>query len=557
MIKLLIESLQTQGLNVIETEDRIQIATIASLQKKALLIDPDQKLPDKGVVSRIIQIHYLTAKSLKKDLEHMVSDGAGVGLKAFEESNNLLITDDVDNIRRVEELITYLDQPGADRNVKVVALKHAEAESLAQQLNALFKLDLTPEERIRRAVALKGRGIKDDLVQARIISSIRTNSLLILGTQQEIESVSKAIAQLDVETPIGKNRIQRIPLLYRDAESTATVLNNLLAKKLGKDAISSVAIEPDKITNSLVIDAPASETSVIEEAVKQSDIPRPQVLIRALIVEISTDNNQDIGFEFAAVDEPKAGRTLVVGRTKFDSPNDSLVDLAINQVFPKGLTIGVAKGTITDSEGNLIPNFGILAKALIENSTVNILAAPEVMAEDNRETEFNIVENIPVLQSTIQAGSGSARDVIQNIERVDVGIKLKLTPHINPNGLVRLELNPSIEAIISSTDGTENLTPTIAKREVKTAVTVKNKETFVLSGLIRENNIKLVRKIPLISDLPLLGHLFQRNIVQKQKTNLYIFICPEIIEDYSNANIKSPMDPTDYATSEPEKESAD
>jgi general secretion pathway protein D len=143
----------------------------------------------------------------------------------------------------------------------------------------------------------------------------------------------------------------------------------------------------------------------------------------------------------------------------------------------------------------------------------------------------SVVENIPILKSSVE-GSGSGRDYIQNIDRVDVGIKLKVTPHVNPQREIQLDLNPSIESIVeNATTGALSYTPTIAKRETKTTVTVPDRATVIISGLIREDSYKLAKKIPLLGDIPFLGALFRSTSDATKRTNLLIFVTPHIVTD--------------------------
>ena len=124
------------------------------------------------------------------------------------------------------------------------------------------------------------------------------------------------------------------------------------------------------------------------------------------------------------------------------------MDLVTKGVFPQGLSIGMARGAYTDTEGRLQPSIPLLVTALAQNRGVKILSSVPLWAQNNTEASVSVVDNIPILKSTIEGGAGTARDVIQNIDRMDVGIKLKLTPHVNPDGQVTMQLNPSIEAII-------------------------------------------------------------------------------------------------------------
>ena len=145
-----------------------------------------------------------------------------------------------------------------------------------------------------------------------------------------------------------------------------------------------------------------------------------------------------------------------------------------------------------------------------------------------------MVDNIPVLTSAVE-GSGSDRDYIQNIERLDVGIKLTLTPHVNPDREIQLDLNPSIESVVEQSGDALEYTPTISKREVKTTVTIPDQSTVILSGMIREDTTKITTKIPLLGDIPLLGALFRSTSDSKKRTNLLIFVTPRIVTDMNMA----------------------
>jgi type II secretory pathway component GspD/PulD (secretin) len=150
--------------------------------------------------------------------------------------------------------------------------------------------------------------------------------------------------------------------------------------------------------------------------------------------------------QLAATDQPKDGSTTVVGRSR-PGQTDMLMDAVEKGIFPQGIAIGVARGTYTDAGGNVLPNVPLVVQALAATATPRSSPMP-LWAQNNSEATVSVVENVPILRSTIEGGSGTSRDVIQNIDRIDVGIKLKVTPHVNPDGDVTLQLNPSIEAII-------------------------------------------------------------------------------------------------------------
>ena len=211
------------------------------------------------------------------------------------------------------------------------------------------------------------------------------------------------------------------------------------------------------------------------------------------------------------------------------------MSLVTDGMFAQGLSLGVARGMIKLSDDSEIPAIPFLLTALAQEREIKIISNPSLLAEDNQEATVMVVDDIPLLKSEISAGAGTARDIIQEIERRDVGLKLTLTPHINDDNEIQLELNPIIEAIVDEGDPDTPFTPTIARREVNTTVTLENEQTVVISGLIREDRIKQVSKVPFLGDIPLLGHLFKKTQDRKQRTNLLIFVTPHLVSDSEDA----------------------
>ncbi|MBT7068115.1 MAG: type II and III secretion system protein, partial [Verrucomicrobia bacterium] len=192
----------------------------------------------------------------------------------------------------------------------------------------------------------------------------------------------------------------------------------------------------------------------------------------------------------------------------------------------------LAYGNRIDDAGNVSLSYpGLInVNAIKRDSRFKVLSETSLEVLDNREAFVNIVNEIPILKSTIEGGSGSSRDVIQNIERIEAGIKLKLTPHVIDGYKVRMELNPSIEVIQDTGDTGGSLTPTIARREVSTTVTVPSGRTIVIAGLTRQDQIDVQRKVPILGSIPLIGMLFRSRDQADQRTNLLIFVTPILVD---------------------------
>jgi len=207
-----------------------------------------------------------------------------------------------------------------------------------------------------------------------------------------------------------------------------------------------------------------------------------------------------------------------------------MMGLLTEGTFPQGLALGVISGVFTGPDGKEYNQIPFYLKAIADNRNIKILSNIPLWAQNNLEASVSVVDNIPVLTSAVE-GSGADRDFIQNIERLDVGIKLILTPHVNPDREIRLDLNPSIEAVVEQSGSTLEFTPTIAKREVKTTVTIPDRSTVIISGLIREDTAKITSKVPFLGDIPFLGALFRSTKDTKKRTNLLIFVTPRIVTD--------------------------
>jgi general secretion pathway protein D len=310
----------------------------------------------------------------------------------------------------------------------------------------------------------------------------------------------------------------------------AKVLTSLLEKSVAEGTKSEISIEADSGSNALLVIAPAHEFKWLKELVEKIDKAPQQVMVEVLIIEVNEGKRLDMGVEWSAVDSAAEGRTTVMGRARM-AETDILQNAIQKGIYPQGLAVGIATGLATDGTP-LIP---FLLHALGTDSDIKILSKVPIWAQDNKEASVSVVENIPILTSTIEGGAGTSRDVIQNIDRMDVGIKLELTPHVNPNKEITLKLHPSIEAIINEGPADKPFTPTIAKREVSTTVTVPDGNTIIISGLVREDKIKTIRKIPLLGDIPILGALFRYKSENARRTNLLIFVTPHLVTDMQNA----------------------
>lgn len=547
---LFMSILESAGCSVVEEGG---ISRIVVLQARATplgsVVGEGKTVPPSGIVTRIIRLKNASATELKKALEAQIGGGKQGAIAALEETNHLIITDTAENIRKVEKIIEEIDQPGTARVTEVVALQFASAQALADQLNAAVA------EGVSRGEAMKNRlpqvpGSPDAMKRTvGVVAAPHSNGLILIGSTSQIEELKKLISKMDVDTPSGRGRLNAIFLKYTQAEDAAKSINALLSrqpssKTAGVPSVSApapvsrdIGIEAMSANNALLVDAMPGDYEVVKKLVEQLDLAPQQVHISVIIAERTSEEGLDFGVQFAAVDMPsKAGENGAIGGLSLENRTDSILDKVQKGIIPRGLSVGIANSARVDASGKVtanIPGF-INIDALKKDGKIIIKASPSLVAQNNMEAFVSIVDQIPVKKSVISGGSGTARDVIQNIDRVDVGIKLKLTPHVIPGGVIRMVLNPSIEAVIDPGPAGE-YTPTIARREVSTTVTVPDGKVIVIAGLTREDKTLIKKRIPILGAIPLIGLLFGSTSESTKLTDMYIFVTPRIVTDIATA----------------------
>jgi general secretion pathway protein D len=309
-----------------------------------------------------------------------------------------------------------------------------------------------------------------------------------------------------------------------------------------------IKITHDKATNSLVIVSTTRDFSSLRQVIDKLDIPRRQVFVEAIIMEVSLEKMLTLGVATNGGTAFKTGdeNSIAFGATTFSGLSTILID----PTSLMGLAVGLRGPEISEAEGILgtgisIPAFGVLLNALQTNNDVNILSTPHILATDNEEASITVGGNVPIQQgfggwgsllgsqgtgtsaTSALGGLTSALGPMVSVGRQNVGLTLKIKPHINESDQIRFE----IEIEISEVAGETSLGPNISQRMAKTVSVVKDQQTVVLGGLITDNQTETIDKVPVLGDIPVLGYLFKKKKTRKTKRNLLIFMTPYIIRD--------------------------
>ncbi|MDP6524730.1 MAG: type II secretion system secretin GspD [Kiritimatiellia bacterium] len=540
---LFVSILESSGCSVAENAGIYRVVKLPERKGiSAPVVGAEEDVPSEGVFTKIIHLEHVSAADVSQAIEAKISGGGAGSVGAIEETNHLIVTDTASSIRRIEEIVAQIDRPGLARITEVVPLQFVAATELSDQLNiAMAQSESRGEQLRRRLPSTSGTRVSSSRV-ATVVPSPHSNQLILVGSTTQIEEMKRLIKMMDVEAPPGRGRLNAIFLKYLSAEEAAENLTALFAQTAGAEDGGpkkvSIAIQASPANNALLVDSSTGDFEIVQRLIEKLDQIPQQVHISVQIAELTISDDFTFGAEMAGLAAAgEVGETVVVGGSLLNNDADNLMSRIQSGIFPNGITFGVGEGASLDDEGNISMGFpGVInIEAIREDGRLEIVSETSLEAQDNREASVNIVNEIPILTSTVEDGSGTAKDVIQNIERVEVGIKLKLTPHIVPEGHVQMDLNPSIEAVIDEGSSSVEFTPTIARRVVSTTVTVPDGKTIVIAGLTREDQKTIERRVPILGSIPILGWLFRSTVDDNEKTNLLILVTPQIVSDMSVA----------------------
>jgi general secretion pathway protein D len=526
--------LEVEGYTTVPAGKAIKIIPSREAKEKGIeAIAPGRAfLGEDRIITRIIHLKFIDGQSLLSVIKPLVSKESS--LVSYPYTNDIILTDVASNIKKILTIIQELDVEGFQEEISVVSLEYADAKTLAAELKSIFeeKTRAPAAPAARRPRTRPGAAPAAGKRTIRIIPDDRTNSIVLVATVDDTIDMKKVIGDLDIPAPKGKGKINVYYLRNADAEEIAKVLTEIASKaqptkepKRRVEFAGEVIITPDKSTNSLVITASPQDYEVLRGVIEQLDIRRLQVFVEGLIMDVDMEKARELGVEWQLtdVDFDESFRDATMkgfGGTSFGDINQART----NPFDLTGLILGAADGTITFG-GDTFLNIAAMVRALQTDSDFNILATPHLLTMDNQEAELIVAQNVPFKVRTTATESGFP---VEEIERKDVGLTLRVTPQISEGNFVRLEIYQEVSNVAEKQiEGATDLVTN--KRSTKTTVVVQDHQSVVLSGLIRDEIEDSIQKVPFLGDVPLMGNLFKATKHTGRKNNLLILLTPHII----------------------------
>ncbi len=503
--------LQMHGFAAIEAEGVVKIVPANIASQSGVPVGDGA---GRGMVVQVFRANNVSAPELAQLLRPLV--GKDAVINAEPSSNMLLVADAGENVEQVRQLVQRLDRAGGS-GIELVRLKHANAAEVLTSLTTLY-----PNQGATGTTGGAGTALP-----LALSADERSNAILMSGDPSKRNQVRQLIRQMDVPLS-GEGNTQVIYLQYVDAKEVAPILKSIAQSVLSdqkEEKTTSFSIESSDSANALVINAPPGLLGTLQDVARKLDVRRSQVLVEALIVEVSSDIADDLGVSWITTDISDLG-----GSGGFGGVN-TLGNLSL-------------LNTTVDSGGNIIgvqPGKGITfgyyesgdiraaIRALSANTRANILSTPTVVAIDNEPASLLVGQNVPFITGSATSAASGVENPFQTIERKDIGITLEVTPRINRGDSITLEIKQTVENIAPSVANASDLITN--KREIITKALIKDDNVLVLGGLISEDQSEAQEKVPILGDLPLIGRLFSSTSKNRTKRNLMVFIHPVILRD--------------------------
>lgn len=469
-----------------------------------------------GVATRVFNVRNAASEQMLGILKPLIDPRVGV-ITPYPAANLLVVTDWRSNLERIDSLLRQLDQV-SDEPLQVMPLQHASATDTAPLLTRLLAREQGGDS-------------------TQVVADPRSNALLVRGSTDRVRALLK---QLDRPSDNQhSSNTQVIYLRHANAGEVVKVLRGLSqdgavpgeGEEEGKDKRLAPAndlgirLEYEEGTNAVVMVGPDSALAAYRTIVEQLDIRRAQVVVEAIIAEVSDSRAQELGVQWLFADE-KFGAGIV----NFGSNGVNIANIAGAAASGDNEALGDLLSATTGATAGIGHigggfNFTMLINALKGKSGFNLLSTPTLLTLDNAEASILVGQEVPFVTGSVTQNNANP---YQTIERKEVGVKLRIKPQINIDNSVRLDIVQEVSSIADSTTASDVITN---KREIKTKVMVEDNGLVILGGLISDELSTSDQRVPFLGDIPGLGRLFRSDASKNTKQNLMVFIRPRILRD--------------------------
>ena len=528
LIPLANSILSSKGLTLINQGDFFKVVKSSNAAGEGL--DVSSKIEGETMKTVMFPLKNSNAAVVRAKIKPLLNRSDKV--ISFKENNVLAITATPRTLKSIAKLIHAIEKRGAKHST-VIKLKHSSVKDLYANAQNMAK-KLFPQTIESEKVDI----FKDDA----------TNSIILVGKEDNIHRMIRYIKQLDIEGEDQMQKMYVIRLKNSNVEEMEKILSKLVAQmnnmatrqpRKGAKAPTKAMVVSDVERNALIVLATGEQIKNIRETVRKIDIPKVQVYVKARIVEIDKNLAEQVGMKYGI-----NGGAITSNGLFTMAGNMGASALQISPALLAFLNTNQTK-TLYDKNGNPIgtentPSFkfdegidkvfalGAQLDLLARNGAAHILSEPSILCTNNKEAEIYVGQTRSILTQAQQSTTGVS-NVVNNYSREDIGLTLKVKPRLSSNNKVTLEVSTVIEDVLDNESPSADR-PTTTKREVKTTAIVNNGEMIILGGLIKNAGGKGVTKVPFLGDIPVLGELlFTHTADLNRETNVVVYLTPYIV----------------------------
>tara|TARA_B100001248_G_scaffold258777_1_gene243641 strand:+ start:611 stop:3109 length:2499 start_codon:yes stop_codon:yes gene_type:complete len=564
--KAFLSALAMNGFTVVPYGNFLKIKSVNEAKRDSINTYSGSYSPDTDqLITRIIHLKHISAEEVNRSLRILVSPKGEMA--PYPPTNSLIVTDFGANIQRIMSILGQLDVAGFEEQLAVIPIKHAKAKDIAELIEQIIDQEAAGSANNRnsrrsrfssRISRFNGAGSSSGAAFSQVIPDERTNAIIVVGNNQGIDKIRGLVRRLDYPlNPEDAGGVYVYYMKHAEAKAIADVLNGVAqdvkAQQEEDDGAPNnrrarnielpdgtnetffggdVKITADESINSLIITANRQDYESVKNLLTKLDIPRNQVNVEVIIMEIAATGSRNWGMSTYKFEDTGNPDSNGIARTGFNAGN-------LNQMIQKdfssdGFVLGFGGGDEIeiDIAGTdiTIPNLISFISFIQSVTDANIMSQPNITVLDNTEATIEVGEKIPVAAEQTQTNQGATTISVQ---REPATLKLQIKPRISPgSNAVKLEIKQTISQLSNTTVKAQNLAENAvatSERNIETQIVVNNKDTAVIGGLMREEETFSERKVPFLGDIPVLGWLFKAKQTEKRKSNLVMFITPNII----------------------------
>lgn len=541
--KAYLSALNMNGLAITKSGAFYKIVQARDIRYVPTKIYTGNFVPDtENYIMKIIALKNIDSTEVSRSFRPFMSRyGRIIEIK---QTNTIIVQDTGENINRLMRLIKFIDVPGHEETLQIIKVKNTSATEISKLLDAILKKDTSKKF---------ATGKTQSEVISKITAEPRTNSIIAMANADGAKRLRELIEKLDVKLIAANNEQVHVYYLFHgDSEELSKTLSTLVsgAAKPASAATSrfsrvaaadttnslfsaEVRVTADKSNNALVVTASPTDWLTIEKVIRKLDVKKEQVFVEGIIMETNVSKSRNVGISIVgAYGTGGANRAGFIG----GESGQNLLSLLSNQWQSiGGMFAGISDGrqveTTVGGQTVKVSSINALISAVANNGNSNILATPQLLVQDNTEGIFEVGEQIPVPERTNAANGSSSTSIKQQ----KVALTLKITPQINKvTRYIKMKIDQRIDdfsnrqlpsGLASEGIGTNT-------RSTVTTVTVRDRDTIAMGGLMRDRTIDSESKVPLLGDIPVLGWLFKNQTKQIEKINMLFFLTPKILTNY-------------------------